>query len=88
MSLYHYAGNNPIRYTDPDGKQTLPSQTPNFRSMMNEYSKECEAIGGAVEMTFNERNASGLAAIIDKVFLDEKYLKRCKEYERKERGTP
>lgn len=25
MHLYHYAGNNPVKHTDPDGKQSIPS---------------------------------------------------------------
>ena len=80
--LFHYAGNNPVRYIDPDGNQTLPPQIPNFRSMMNEYSKECDAIGSAVEMTFTKENASSLAIIIDKVFQGGKYSDRCTQYKR------
>ena len=31
LHVYHYAGNNPLKYTDPDGKQSgpPPSQQPN-----------------------------------------------------------
>jgi RHS repeat-associated protein len=28
LHLYHYAGNNPVKYTDPDGKQSMPYFSP------------------------------------------------------------
>jgi hypothetical protein len=27
LHLYHYAGNNPVKYTDPDGKETFTAET-------------------------------------------------------------
>ncbi|MBR3832646.1 MAG: hypothetical protein IKJ72_03340 [Mycoplasmataceae bacterium] len=33
-NLYHYAGNNPIKYTDPDGRM---DDVPSFEELDNEY---------------------------------------------------
>ena len=35
--LYHYAGNNPIKYTDPDGRDTLPYE---IEKGLEKYEKE------------------------------------------------
>ena len=35
-SLYHYAGNNPVKYTDPDGKELLPFNIKDFLNLTND----------------------------------------------------
>ncbi|MBQ7673610.1 MAG: RHS repeat-associated core domain-containing protein [Alphaproteobacteria bacterium] len=36
LNLYHYAGNNPVKYTDPDGSQSIPFSFKDFLNLTND----------------------------------------------------
>jgi hypothetical protein len=39
LHVYHYAGNNPVKYTDPDGKTSVNNQTSNYILVRDEQGK-------------------------------------------------
>ncbi len=83
-SLYHCAGNNPIRYLDPDGNQStpnsqyLPSRETNFNGKcpgmkydIDEYSNRCKVIGDAVEKAFNAGIESDASIFLNPIISSE-----------------
>ena len=40
LHLYHYAGNNPVKYTDPDGKSPLSLLIPNPKKISKEDARK------------------------------------------------
>jgi hypothetical protein len=56
MHLYYYAGNNPVKYTDPDGKATVNNDTnsnigvkPEHDPMMDQGPKSKEKYKGGID---------------------------------------
>ena len=90
LHAYHYAGNNPVKYTDPDGEQAgpPPAQRPNplpptnipyrnepaYQGMMTRHER-AEAIAGAMS---TGSNAIGI--IIDKIFLGGRHQEATNKY--------
>ena len=65
-NLYHYAGNNPVKYTDPDGNYNLPIGY--FKKFSKENMSDLAASGGKTHCNdFIPRFLKGLG---DKVFND------------------
>ena len=88
LHLYHYAGNNPVKYTDPDGRQSMyfpgggtnfNGPAPGMKYNIENYSKECSAIGDLV--VGQTSNPSGAGILIDKLFLHGKYGNKALTYE-------
>ncbi|WP_246473253.1 RHS repeat-associated core domain-containing protein [Treponema parvum] len=50
LQLYHYAGNNPVKYTDPDGKKLTLTVDKSEQSMNTKFE-----IGGATLINFNSK---------------------------------
>ena len=78
--MFAYAANNPVRYIDPDGKQsiylpgggtTFNGPCPGMKYNIEEYSKQCDTIAEFVDGITS--NGNGLAILIDKVFFGNKY---------------
>ena len=40
LNVYHYAGNNPVKYTDPDGRANILSITPSDVELFLEETKQ------------------------------------------------
>lgn len=87
--MYHYAGNNPVKYTDPDGKQSiyLPGggtrfggAPPNMKYNMTEYSKKSETIGSFIENSFSAKSADAILFCCSKLFGDDKFSKNYESY--------
>jgi hypothetical protein len=93
LHVYHYAGNNPLKYTDPDGKQSGPplSQQPNNLSPINTPYYREPAYQGMVlrhERTEAVVNATEIASnafgkIWDKLFLGGEYQKKAETFSSK-----
>ena len=79
LHVYHYAGNNPVKYTDPDGKQpTTPSvlEQPAYEGIIARQ-KQAEALADAVEGGIG---GDSFGKFIDKIFLGGKYEKAAKAF--------
>ena len=72
FNLYHYAGNNPINYTDPDGRQTAPSsgQVISYFRMGLPYERE---------LLLKRRKGMCLKPV-DPAFNEKRYSKNCYAY--------
>jgi hypothetical protein len=52
LHLYHYAGNNPVKYTDPDGREDKPSLVSRVINMFkNDNSNRIQTIGATASGT-------------------------------------
>ena len=89
MNLYHYAGNNPVKYTDPDGNQSmyLPGggtrfggAPPNMKYDMKEYAEKSDTIGNVVENCFSAKSADGLVLFCSKFFGNDEFSKQYELY--------
>jgi RHS repeat-associated protein len=83
LHTYHYAGNNPLKYTDPDGEQTHPGVTAlnQYMTDVSQYNKAVEDATSEINDRFSQGNALG--KIIDTLFLGGKYAQKAEEFQRK-----
>ena len=57
--MYHYAGNNPVKYTDPDGNETIPQDVKQkYDAYVNRFELKMELIKGHInsEVFFNSNS--------------------------------
>jgi RHS repeat-associated protein len=83
MHVYHYAGNNPLKYIDPDGKQQLPPAVQNQPAYRNMLARQAEinAIVEELDLATDILQTNNLLSkIIDKFFLDGKLENRARYF--------
>ena len=64
MHLYHYAGNNPVKYTDPDGKSTEGA-------FISQFSSEALAVAAMAGIITPELASTVAGAVVLCVLLFE-----------------
>lgn len=84
MHLYHYAGNNPVKYTDPDGEQTATTHPGvialnNYMTNVQTYNKAIEDTTSQIYDKLSTNNT--LSKFIDKICSGGKYAQRAEAFE-------
>ena len=65
LNLYHYAANNPVKYTDPDGNFDLPYMSPkDFFSFLFKYDSGAKTLKLYADAASGDKNAQALAKAV------------------------